>query len=196
MALPRKVEIESIRREVLTTVYGNWKLLFFNGVITIVLGLLAITLPKISTLEIELLVGWLLVVGGFIRNVTLLGRPQMPGFWWSLVCGLLAVVLGVLLIGHPLRGILTLTAALTILFMAEGAAAIFVAIGLRNHFKNWVWILTSGLINLVLAGLIWNGWPGTARWVIGLCLGINMIFLGLPMMMTALAARSLRNTSA
>jgi uncharacterized membrane protein HdeD (DUF308 family) len=97
MALPGKIDLDSIRREVLTTVHGNWKLLLFNGVITIVLGFLAIALPRISTLEIELLVGWLLVVGGFIRNVTLLGTPQMPGFWWSLLCGALAVVLGALL---------------------------------------------------------------------------------------------------
>jgi len=196
MALPGKMDLELIRREVLTTVHGNWKLLLFNGVITLILGLLAIALPKISTLEIELLVGWLLVVGGFIRNVTFLRKPQMPGFCWSLLCGVLAVVLGVLLIGHPLRGIVTLTAILTIFFMAEGAAAIFVALNFRPYLKNWGWTLASGLINLVLAGLIWKGWPNTAKWVIGLYLGINMIFLGLPMIMTALAARSVRSTLA
>lgn len=78
----------------------------------------------------------------------------MAGFWWSLVCGLLAVVLGVLLIGHPLRAILTLTATLTIFFMAEGVAAIFVALAMRPYLKYRVRILA---INWVLAGLIWNG---------------------------------------
>ena len=195
MALPDKTDLEAIHHRMLTTIHGNWKVLLFNGTITAVLGLLAIMLPRISALEIEFLVGWLLIVGGFIRNVTILKRPQMPGFWWSLCSGALAVVLGVILIAHPLRGIVTLTAIMTIFFVVEGVAAIFVALDFRPFLGNWGWILASGLLNLTMACLIWSGWPSTAKWAFGLYLGINMIFLGLPMIMMALDARSIRHSA-
>lgn len=114
----------------------------------------------------------------------------MPGFWWSICSGVLAVMLGVILIEHPRRGVVTLTLIMTIFFVVEGTAAVFVALDFRRYLKNWGWMLASGLINLVMAYLVWSGWPKTASWIIGLYLGINMIFLGLPMIMAALSARS------
>ncbi|MGC2032597.1 MAG: hypothetical protein WA642_21445 [Steroidobacteraceae bacterium] len=64
-----------------------------------------------------------------------------------------------------LRDILTLIATLTIFVNAEGVTRIFVALAVRPYLTNWVWMLASGLINLVLAGLVWKGWPDTAKWV-------------------------------
>jgi uncharacterized membrane protein HdeD (DUF308 family) len=56
----------------------------------------------------------------------------------------------------------------------------------------WSLMLLSGLINVGLAYLIWKGWPNTASWIIGLYVGIDMIFfLGLPLIMTAVAARNI-----
>ena len=51
----------------------------------------------------------------------------------------------------------------------------------------------SGIIDLVLAFLIWDGWPSSADWAIGLLVGINMLFLGLSLVMTALSARLMGN---
>jgi len=47
----------------------------------------------------------------------------------------------------------------------------------------------SGIIDLLLAYLIWQGWPSSADWAIGLLVGVNMLFLGLSLVMTALTAR-------
>jgi uncharacterized membrane protein HdeD (DUF308 family) len=78
----------------------------------------------------------------------------------------------------------------------EGVAAVFIALEYRRHLPNWSWTLLSGLINLGLAYLIWQGWPSTATWVIGLYVGINMIFLGVPLIMTAITARNIDTTAA
>ena len=193
MTLPTNPDIEAIRRRVLTTIHGHWKLFLFQGVLMLVLGMLAIALPNLSTLEIELLVGWLFIVGGFFRAATIFRKPHMPGFWWSIFSSILAVVLGAILIARPLQGIVTLTIVITALFVIEGIAAIFVALDFRRYLHNWSWTLLSGLINLTLAYLIWRGWPNTANWVIGLYVGINMVFLGVPLIMTAFAARSIGN---
>ncbi len=90
MTLPTNSDIEEHRHPVLTTVPGHWELFLFQGVLMLIFGMLAIALPNISTLEIELLVGWLFIVGGFFLVTTIFKKRHMPGFWWSLLSGVLA----------------------------------------------------------------------------------------------------------
>lgn len=113
----------------------------------------------------------------------------MPGFGWSMLTALLSVALGVILILRPLAGVLTLTMVLVAFFIVEGIASILGAIEHRQHLRSWGWVLFSGIVDLFLAYLIWAGWPSSADWAIGLLVGINMLFLGLSLVMTALAAR-------
>jgi uncharacterized membrane protein HdeD (DUF308 family) len=97
------------------------------------------------------------------------------------------------LIARPLQGVITLTIIMTVFFVVEGVAAILIALEYRRYLHSWSWTFFSGLINLVMAYLIWKGWPNSANWVIGLYVGINMVFLGLTLIMTALAARRVGN---
>jgi uncharacterized membrane protein HdeD (DUF308 family) len=191
MTLPPSPDLEAVRRRALAVIQAHWKLFLFQGILMLFLGMLAVALPNIFTLEIELLVGWLFIVGGFFRAAAIFSKRHMPGFWWSLLSAVLAVVLGTILIARPLQGVITLTIVMTALFVIEGVAAVFVALEYRRYLRNWSWTLFSGLVNLGLAFLIWQGWPGTAAWVIGLYVGVNMIFLGVPLIMTAIAARSI-----
>ncbi len=77
----------AIRSQALVNIHAHWKLFLFQGIVMLALGLLAVALPNISTLEIEQLVGWLLIVGGFLRTATILRKHHMPAFWWSLSSG-------------------------------------------------------------------------------------------------------------
>jgi uncharacterized membrane protein HdeD (DUF308 family) len=117
----------------------------------------------------------------------------MPGFGWSMLSALLAVLLGLILIARPLAGVLTLTMVLIAFFILEGITAIVVAVQHREQLRSWGWVLFSGIVDLLLAYLIWAGWPSSADWAIGLLVGINMVFLGLSLLMTALAARLMGN---
>jgi uncharacterized membrane protein HdeD (DUF308 family) len=54
-------------------------------------------------------------------------------------------------------------------------------------------VLFSGIVDLLLAFLIWAGWPSSADWAIGLLVGINMLFFGLSLVMTSLTARLMGN---
>jgi uncharacterized membrane protein HdeD (DUF308 family) len=113
-----------------------------------------------------------------------------PGFWWSLVSAIIGIAAGVLLLARPLTGSLSLTLLLTAFFIVEGVASIMYAIEHRNQLSGrWGWMLISGIVDLILAGIIIAGLPGTAFWALGLLVGINLLFGAVAMIGMALAAR-------
>ncbi len=181
--------LDDLRRRLAAAIHAHWKLFLAEGVVMMILGLLAIALPNIATLATTILIGWLFFIGGILRVISLLQHRQMPGFAWSMATAVLAVLLGLVLALQPIAGVLTLTIALIAFFILEGIAAIVIAIEYRKHLPSWGWVLFSGLVDLLLAFLIWEGWPSSAGWAIGLLVGINMCFVGLSLIMTALAAR-------
>ena len=185
-------DIAALRSRALMTIHSHWKLFLLQGILMLLLGLLAMALPNVSTLEIEQLVGWLFILGGLIRTASLIRKHHLPAFWWSLSSSVIAMVLGVLLVRNPMRGVITLAFVMTTLFVIEGIAAIFIAFEFRSYLRNWIWTLFGGVVTLMLAALIWEGWPNTATWVIGLYVGINMVFLGASLIFTAVAARDIK----
>lgn len=163
---------------------NNRYLLLFEGVVFTLLGFIAIALPGISTLSTELFIGWLLIFAGAVQLYRTIKSRHAPGFLGSLLISLLYIVFGILLLVFPIAGILSLTVLLTIFFIAEGIAKIILGIQLRP-FRRWGWFLLNGILALIIAYIIWSGWPGTAFWVLGLLVGINMIFFGISLMFLA-----------
>jgi uncharacterized membrane protein HdeD (DUF308 family) len=186
-------DLEALRRQLASTIHTHWKLFLAQGIVMVVLGLFAVAEPNVATLAVGIFVGWLFFVGGIFRAVSVWHSRQAPGFGWSMLTAVLSVVLGLILILQPLAGVLTLTIALIAFFIVEGVASILAAFQHRDHLRSWGWVLFSGVIDLLLAGLIWAGWPSSADWAIGLLAGINMLFLGLSLVMTALTARLMGN---
>ena len=147
-------------------------------------------MPPVATLAFTLVLGWLFLISGLVGLVTTIMMRSAPGFWWSLISALLAVAAGLVLIARPLSGIVSLTLLLVVFFIVEGVASIFFAVEHRRQLSGgWVWMLLSGLVDLVLGAMIFAGLPGTAAWAIGLLVGINMLFGGVAMTALALSAR-------
>jgi uncharacterized membrane protein HdeD (DUF308 family) len=94
-----------------------------------------------------------------------------------LLAGLLYLLAGIMLVVHPLRGVLTLTALLGILFVLEGVCKIIGSIQIRG-VPHWGALFLSGILALLIGIIIWNGWPSSATWAIGLLVGINIFFRG------------------
>ncbi len=191
MSDPVLPNFEGIQRQLAAAIHAHWKFFLADGVLMMVLGLLAIAVPEIASLAITIFIGWLFFIAGIFRTISLLRHRDMPGFGWALATALLAILLGLVLLLRPIAGVLTLTIALIVFFVLEGVAAILLSVEHRRHLPSWGWVLLSGLVDLLLAFLIWDGWPSSAGWAIGLLVGINMVFLGLSLIMTALAARTM-----
>jgi len=193
-AHPSPADIQAQFRQ---AVRDHWILFLVQGVVMVILGLLAVAAPVVATLAVDFYVGWLFLISGVVGVITLFTRESFSSFLWTLIAAVLALVVGVLLIWRPAAGVLSLTLLLIGFFIAEGIVQIVAAFKYRSAIGNaWTWMLFSGIVDLVLAAIILMGWPGTAAWTLGLLVGINLFMSGLALVMTSLACRSLADAGA
>ena len=183
--------IAEIQHAVAKSLHEHWALYLVEGVVLLVLGATAIVLPALATLAVTILLGWLFLVSGIIGLVTTFWMRHAPGFWWSLLSAVLGIVVGIWMLAAPVIGAFSLTIILVAFFIIEGIASIMFSLDHKRELSGqWGWMLVSGIVDLVLAVLIFTGLPSTAAWAIGLLVGINMVFGGAALIAMALHART------
>ena len=184
--------LNKAERAITETIRTSWAPFLVQGSIMMVLGVLAVIWPQISTLAADLYVGWMFLFSGLIGLVTMFIAPSASTFLWSLLTAALSLLVGVLLLWHPVEGAVTLTLLLVAFFIVEGIFQIAAAILHRDALPStWGWLLMSGVADLLLTAMIISGWPATASWALGLFVGINLITSGLAITMVALAGRKM-----
>jgi uncharacterized membrane protein HdeD (DUF308 family) len=182
--------LSDMQRAVTNAFGAHWKLFLFQGAVMIILGVLAICAPVAASIAVAIYVGWLLLISGVIGLIAIISTHHVHAFLWSLVTAALSVLIGVLLVLMPVQGAISLTIVLTAFFIAEGVFQTAVAIASRQVLRGtWVWMLLSGIADLVLAAIIIEGWPGTAIWALGLLVGVNLLTSGWAVVVAALAGR-------
>jgi uncharacterized membrane protein HdeD (DUF308 family) len=184
-------DLDSFGRDLRSAVQRHWVLFLIPGIAMVILGLVAAASPFIATLVVETFAGWLFLTAGFIGLAALFTTRNAPGFVWTVIGAVLAILIGAFLVWRPFAGLTTLTAALAIFFAAHGAVQILTSLEHRQLFtRSWPWTAISGIADLILAGIIIAGWPGSVAWALGLLIGINLFMWGLALVMTAIACRT------
>jgi uncharacterized membrane protein HdeD (DUF308 family) len=184
-------DLPSIQAKVSAAIREHWKAFLFEGILLVILGLAAMIVPPLASLAVTLFLGWMFLISGIAGLALTFWARQMPGFWWSLLSAVLAVVAGIVLLAQPVEGTLTLTIVVGAYFLAEGVATIMYALEHRRELsQRWSWMLVAGLMDLLIAAVIVAGLPGSALWAVGLLVGINLLFGGASLIGVALAARN------
>lgn len=164
----------------------------FEGILLILFGIFALMVPGITTLSFTLSIGLLMFVVGLMQGFRTFRDRSHHGFWPSLLSSITFAIVGILLIAWPGLGMMTLTLILTSFFLIEGIAKVFMGVQFR-HYQQWFWLLLSGILSLLLAFIVIQGWPGTALWLLGTLLGIYLIFFGVTLIMLAIETPNLTN---
>jgi len=165
-----------------------------TGILLIVLGVVAIALPSVSTIVVETWVALLLASAGVAKLVHSFQTREEGGFVWKLLLGILYIATGIMLFANPLTGVLTLTLLLGSFLLTEGVFELILAFRLRPQ-QNWTWELVNGIVTLALGAMIWFQWPFDAPWLIGTLVGTSVLFSGVSRLMLALSGRSTPNQS-
>src|SRR5712672_2614521 len=170
MTLPQ--DITRLQSEMSAAVREHWKAFLFEGILLSVLGLAAMILPPLASLAVTIFLGWMFLISGVAGLALTFWARGMPGFWWSLLSAVLAIGAGIILLAQPIEGTLTLTVVVGVYFLAEGVATIMYALEHRRELSGrWSWLLIAGIVDIVIAGIIISGLPGSALWAIGLLVG-------------------------
>jgi uncharacterized membrane protein HdeD (DUF308 family) len=180
-ALGFRHELEALR--------GNWLWFVILGIMLIVLGCVALGSVVIASLAVEMAFGILLLIAGVGEAIGSFWVRRWSGFFLHLLSGILSIVVGVLFLARPSSGLVALTLLVASFFLVSGAFKIVATLSYR--FAHWGWPLLSGIIDLVLGVLILADWPKSALWVLGLFLGISLIFRGVNWIGLGLAVKSM-----
>jgi uncharacterized membrane protein HdeD (DUF308 family) len=179
-------DLESLR--------GEWGWFALLGVGLVVLGCAALGSAVIASLATAVFIGVLMLAGGVAEVVGAFWCRAWSGFFFHLLAGLLSAVVGLLFLAAPVDALLVLTFLLAVMLLVGGIFNVVAAVGYR--FAGWGLLLLGGVVDVILGVMIWQAWPAAALWVIGLFVGINLIFRGVNWLGLGLALRALPRTAA
>ena len=174
----------------MTTYMHRWKFTLFEGILLLILGVFLLARPALTTYGLAFVAGWIAVIYGVVGGLRALFNREDDHFFITLSAATLFILIGILIINHPVATILTLTALFTALLTIEGISKLILFARLK-HFKYRFFLLFSALISLLLAILIWTGWPDTTHWFLGLYFAISIIFAGISLIAFSLKVKDL-----
>jgi uncharacterized membrane protein HdeD (DUF308 family) len=167
---------------------GLWFIV--EGVLLILLGVLAAALPAFAGLAAALTFGWVLVLCGILGFVGLIASRGHLHPVWSVVSALVAVIAGALVIWAPLAGVLSLALLIAAYLLVDAFASIALAFDQRRRAaRGWGWMILSGLISLVLAGFIVFLRPVGDAVLVGFVVAIDLIIGGIALAGLGFAVR-------
>jgi uncharacterized membrane protein HdeD (DUF308 family) len=154
------------------------------GVLLIIGGILALGAPFIAALFAALWVAWGLVFGGIAELVSAFSTSENRV--WKVLLGLLYLAVGLYMLVQPGVGLVALALTLAWLFLVQGVISIFGSLQLRP-LPGWGWWLFDGIITLLLAFLIFSGWPHDSVQILAIIVGVSMIISGVNRLVLAAA---------
>lgn len=148
------------------------------GVLLIILGMAAIAAAGFTTLISVIFLGVIILIGGVMITVDTFNAwwGKWKGFMIHLIIGILYLTAGALLIKHPISASISLTLLLGVFYVMVGIFRLIYSLSLRG--PTWGWGFFSGFISLLLGGLIMASWPASSLYIIGLFVGIDLLFSG------------------
>lgn len=165
--------------------------LHWLGIALIALGALAVLTPAVAGSAVVMVIGFILLIAGIVAVVRGLKAGASAEKVTGLILGIVTALAGIAVIGHPLFGLAFLTLLLVGYFVAEGVWKIVVSFRYRPA-RGWKWLLVSGVLSLILGLLIWNQWPMSGLWAVGVLVGVNLLGTGLALVMLASALNESR----
>lgn len=172
----------------ITEVKKSSGLVVFLGILLIICGIISMVAPAISGVVVTLWVGSFMIVGGIFQIFF-----GLKGHGWGvktfmIIFGILAIMVGGMLIKNPVAGTLSITLVIAIYFVMDAIMSLIAAFTVD---KNRGWLIFNGIMSLILGVMIAKNWPLSGGWAIGTLVGIKMVFTGWGMVFVGDSTRGL-----
>lgn len=179
----------SIQSEPIHHFKDSWKGMMWCGIGFVILGMLILGAPVLASATVVAFLGVLLACAGAIGSL-LAVMARTTGWWLGLLIGLVALWCGISLIADPVNGMIGLTLIIALYLMISGVFRLLYGFQIRPH-DGWAMVAMNGAVNLILGMLIYARWPNSGVYVIGLFLGIDVIFAGFTSIALSMVAKNM-----
>jgi uncharacterized membrane protein HdeD (DUF308 family) len=166
----------------------QWWCFLLLGIALVVLGSICIIEPLVPSLASVVFLGFLLMAAGITQIISAFWAGKWSGMLVHILIGVLYAVVGYMIVDAPVVNMVLITKFIAIFLIISGAFRIISAMVVR--FQDWGWALLNGGVTLLLGIIINRQLPEAALWVIGLFIGIEMLFNGWAWVMLALGLRT------
>lgn len=167
----------------------NWGWFLAFGVVLLLLGVAAVVRSVRATVVSMVFFGWLLVFAGLIEFVDAFMVGQWAGFFLHMLAAILFGITGFLMVARPVISAEAVTFLMSLFFLLAGLYQLIAACW--SHLPGWGWQALNGIVAAVMGFLLLAQWPASGLWVIGLFVGIDLIFYGWTWIALALDLRKM-----
>ena len=167
----------------------NWTVLFVIGVLSIIAGLLALFNPFAASLAVTTLAGWAFIILGVLQIIEAIRAKELSGKLWTLLLGIVALVLGINILGNPMEGMISLTIILGAMFLVSGIFKLFVGYSVLSSALKWA-IVLSGTVSLLLGLMVLLNIPSSATIALGVILAIELLSNGVSLVSLSMHRKS------
>jgi uncharacterized membrane protein HdeD (DUF308 family) len=168
----------------------SWRWFLALGILTIILGLLALGSSMTASSFSLIFIGWLLIIAAALVGLLYMAvgfKVQMGRAFPAS-----SLVVGFMLVADPGARTLTKVLLITIFFLISGIFRTSASLAMR--FPQWGWVLFNGIVTVALGILVWRQLPTPEFRIIGLFIGLDFILSGWSWVMLSWAARRLGET--
>lgn len=160
----------------------------------IIVGLLALWLPRAASFGVARLLGWLMVFDAVFQLIYSFRSEGVGHVGWKVIVAFIYMIAGIYFLTHPFLAVVVVTLALGVFFLAQGAVDVFSYLASPKTGTSH-WILVNGIVSILLGAMIWRHWPTGSMWVLGVLVGVGMLMTGLSRLMIALTIRRVAKLS-
>jgi uncharacterized membrane protein HdeD (DUF308 family) len=147
------------------------------GVIFVIAGLIALVSIVEATVVSVFIVGIMMLIAGVAEVFHAFQVKSWGKFLLWVILGALYILAGLVTFENPLLAAAILTLVLGIALVVSGIMRIILGFSVREG-APWIWVVVSGIVTLLLGLIILAHWPVSSLYILGLFLGIDLVFAG------------------
>ncbi len=186
---PRMAEALSAFGDDMERARKHWWLFLLLGIVLVIGGITAIAYPCISSVAAVMVLGIILIVSGVFTIIGAFWAGKWSALLLQLLVGILYIMAGIAIRDAPVESTGILTLFVAAFFIVVGAFRIIVS--LVERFPQWGWALLNGIVTLLAGIIIYDTFPNSALWVIGLLLGLELLLNGWTWIMLSVVIHNL-----
>jgi uncharacterized membrane protein HdeD (DUF308 family) len=168
---------------------AKWGWILALGIVYLITGIIALGSVVMATAASVFVVGIMMVIAGVAEVINAFQIKTWGSFLLWILLGALYIVAGFVTFQNPLLAAVILTLILGVTLVASGIMRIILAFNMREG-SAWVWVVISGLVTLLLGGVILAHWPVSSLYVLGIFLGVDLVIAGVSWIAISLGLKS------